>query len=150
MFPGKCSKEKIELYRMALMDLDLETIRQNAAIHIKRENFFPSVAELRNEPDPEAEAQEAFKQVEDALNKYYDPNFHGTTLELIKKRVGGRLFNLVKRYGTEIFYRDNITTTRAQFLKAYKAESKNAERKMLRGGEPQQIGEIAKGMLSDK
>jgi len=149
MFPGKPpSDEKIELFFMALQDVSLEEIRHNAAVHINTANFFPVPADLRNDGDPEVEAQEAFRIVEDALNKYYDPYLHGITLRIIKDKVGEKLFQMVQRFGTEIYYQDNITATRAQFTKAYKAEKKLTQRGFLNGKpEIKKIGDVAKGLL---
>jgi len=140
------SDEKIKIYFEALRDLEFDYIRENTINHLRTKHFFPHICDIRNEPTEEEMANKAFQEVEDLLNKFYDPGLHSVTLGIIKSRTSKECFKLIQRFGTEIFYAENITASRAQFIKAYIADTKIGDRRMIkeRSGKPVQIGKIVK------
>ena len=127
--PGsKLSPEKIEIFFQALQDMDLETIKQRMLDHLRYNKFFPTVAEIRNE-DPELNAQEDYKLIERLCRDFIFEGFQRSGMQAIdmKLRDMGKayLMPMVMDWGSEIVYGGNPTATRAQFLKAYKAEQKH-------------------------
>ena len=131
------SSEKIEIYFRCLQDMPFEEVEKNALNHLRFHKFFPTIAEIRGERDPELEAQEDFKLLSDVLDRFYAPEIHGSAMRIIEMKLeeSGRsdLVPMLRRYGTEIYYGDNITATRAQFIKARKVEIERDRVDMIEG-----------------
>ena len=150
----KLSHEKVEFYFELLKDLEFEQIKQNAIYYLRTEKkpFFPSPAIFRG--DTQEKAIEAYNIIQEMMNRFYSPDFHGITLGIIRERLekSGRssLFPLLQKWGDEISFGNNPSATRAQFLKGYNTEVKIAERKKLPSGKSQHISGVLNSITKDK
>jgi len=162
----KPTAEKVEMYRIALMDMELKQIAENWMVYFNSADpvYFPSPARLRNpilEKDAallrEQEAATAFEKIKCYLDMY-DPEFHKTCLEAIRLRMVRRkeeyLFPILMQWGNEII--DSPPgVVRAQFIKALVAENTiAAHKKELPAGKSQSLDSlvtgITKGLLQEK
>jgi len=146
----------VEFYFEALKDKSLEEIRANGQAHfIRGSGFFPTVAELRNDPDPEQEARVVFDIVQNLMDTYFVPGFPGTldaVYRRLKRRGLGHVVPMIERYGLEIINRENITATRSQFVKSYETYRTHPHLAAIASGEkqPLPVGEIAKKLTGGK
>ena len=125
-FGKESSPERTRIYWEALKDLSYEIINKNAINHLRYNKFFPAVCELRNEPNSETIIQADVELVENLCLEFIFPDFPQTgrnivihKLEEMKKEY---LVPLVDRFGAEIVNGTNPSATRAQMLRAHKAE----------------------------
>ena len=152
--PGESpSPEKIRIYYEVLKDMDFEIIKNNAINYLRNKKaFFPFPCDLRNDPDPDEQAQAAFAYVEKLVDTFLYDGLQTAGMTAIKLRLEKdnkmHLLPLVQAFGVEVAEKSNITATRAQFLKAYKAERKGQDRKQIeRVGGMTKIGDTIKGVL---
>ena len=125
--PGeKPSPEKIEIYYRCLEDMSYEVIERNTFEAVKKKGFFPLIPDIRNEPNSEAILQADIELIENLCLEFIFPDFPQTgrnivihKLEEMKKEY---LVPLVDRFGAEIVNGTNPSATRAQMLRAHKAE----------------------------
>jgi len=123
---------KIELYFQGLKDLTLDTVIDNSAEHFKKNKWFPAICELRNENGTlDAVAIEAYNTIEELMDSLYDPSLGIACLNAMNERLEnmGRAYlkPILMKWGSEIWSRQNITATRAQFIKAFPVETKGID-----------------------
>lgn len=149
------SDMKIDLYFQGLADLSLNIISDNAAQYLRtnRKGFFPTIADLRNEPDPEDIAREKFDKFQRVIECYYMPGF-GSSYDIVIDKL--KEYNLedmipyLNTYGLEIVNQDNISATRAQFVKQYTAQHHiDTSRQIERSTETKSIGDVLAGLIDD-
>jgi len=144
---GKPSPEKIEIYFRCLEDMNYEAVKQNAMNHLRYEKFFPTISELRNEAQLEIQAQEDYAIIKQLCQDFLFAGFGRSGTEAIRlmleERGKGYLMPMVRRWGAEIANGYNPTATRAQFLRAYKAD---AQRDRLPGSERKELPEPVKAL----
>lgn len=125
------SKQKMEIYFDFLKDLPLETIVQNANLHFRKNKWFPAICELRNEADENSRAVEAYSIIEELMDNLYDPMLGTCCLNAMNEKLDSMgksyLKPVLMKWGTEIWSRQNITATRAQFLKSFPTEIKGID-----------------------
>ena len=126
------SDERIEIYFRALADMPIEKVEQNALECLRRNSWFPSIPEIRNElsknEEIEAQAQKDYALIEHFCCEFLFPGFYQAGLvaieEQLKSRKKENLLPMVRRWGGEIVNTTNPSAVRAQFLNAYRAELK--------------------------
>ena len=149
------SEIKIELFFQGLKDLSLDRITENTALYFKnnRKAFFPTIADLRNEPDPEDVAREKFDAFQDVINNYYAIGY-SSSLDIVimklKQRGLADLIPYLDSYGVEIVNQNNISATRAQFVKQYTAHQRiETSHQIERSGEMKRIGDVLAGLIDE-
>jgi hypothetical protein len=72
------------------------------------------------------DADEAYALIEDLMTSFYAPELSMSSMTVIRMKLEERgkdfLFPFVRRWGSEIWYGDNPTATRAQFRDVYENE----------------------------
>ena len=125
------SPNKCEIYFDFLKDLPFEIIVQNANLHFRRNKWFPAISELRNEADENSRAVEAYSIIEELMDNLYDPMLGTCCLNAMNEKLDSMgksyLKPVLMKWGTEIWSRQNITATRAQFLKSFPTEIKGID-----------------------
>jgi len=128
IYGKQISDSFVDFYFEALKDLEYDELHRNAIDYVNTagKNRYPVPGDLRG--DSEKEALEAYTIIREMLNRFYSPELHGITLNIIKEKLEkmGRpdLFPMLQNWGEEILYEQNPTATRAQFIRAYRAERK--------------------------
>jgi|GEM_PF-1711840 len=130
------SAETIEGYFQALEDLPFEAINRHAMLAVRTNGgHFPSVAELAGEEDPEIEAQKAFEDISRLVCSFVGMGFGETSMTAIQIKLANEdkedLIPLVRTWGAEIAYGTNPTATRAQFIRAYKADTTKRRKELI-------------------
>ncbi len=130
------SAETIEGYFQALEDLTFEEINRNAMLAVRTNGgHFPTVAELAGEEDPEIEAQKAFETISQLVCSFVGFGLGESSMTAIRikleKAKQEHLVPLIRIWGSEIAYGDNPTATRAQFIKAFKADSARQRKELI-------------------
>jgi len=126
------NKKKVEIYFDFLKDMEYDSIVANANLHFKKNKWFPAICELRNENGTlDAAAIEAYNIIEELMDGLYDPMIGIPCLNAMNERLEsmGRAYlkPILMKWGTEIWSRQNITATRAQFIKAFPVETKGID-----------------------
>jgi len=126
------NKKKVEIYFDFLKDMEYDTIVANANLHFKKNKWFPAICELRNENGTlDAVAIEAYNTIEELMDSLYDPSLGIACLNAMNERLEnmGRAYlkPILMKWGSEIWSRQNITATRAQFIKAFPVETKGID-----------------------
>jgi len=126
MTPGdKPSPEKTMLYFECLKDMPYDLIKKRMTNHLRFNKWFPVICEIRQEADPELQAQEDCRFIEHLCRELIFSDFPMAGREAIGERLKteGRedLMYLVNMMGAEISNGQNPTATRAQMIKVHKA-----------------------------
>lgn len=108
-------------------NLSFEEIEERGKNAILREGWFPKLNELFG-VDDEALAQEDFQLLDHLVDAFLYPDFVQVGMGVIKQKLRRQgkvyLVPLLQKFGAEIANKFNPTATRAQFLKAHKANTK--------------------------
>ncbi len=127
--PGKdITPDAVDGYFRCCEDLDFETVEHNCFSYVKMVGFFPKVPDMRGETqeDIEIQAQADLDMLTSLCDMFVFDGFGQTGYNILKMKLEekGRsdLMTFVNRWGYELVYSDNPTATRAQALKALKAE----------------------------
>ena len=123
---------KIDTYFKFLKELSLNEICENVKKHFDKNKWFPAICELRNENGTlDAAAIEAYNTIEELMDSLYDPMIGIPCLNAMNERLEtiGKAYlkPILMKWGTEIWSRQNITATRAQFIKAFPVETKGID-----------------------
>lgn len=145
---AKLSKEKVQFYFRALMDLTLDQIEANAVQYFRNDKraFFPSIAALRGaDADKDLQGQVAWDRIKGYLDRFYDPSIGNCCMKFIEERMRKNgeehLYRLLVKWGPEILQTNAIAATRKHFLDAYKSEIEIDERRQLEAaGEIKALG----------
>jgi len=148
------SGNKIQIYFDFLKDLSFDEIKENANNHFVKNNFFPSVAELRSNTDEqiEVEAIQAFDIIKRLMEDFYCPELGSSARQVmiiqLKSMNRKELIPVLDQWGYEIAS-GNTQVVRAQFLKSFKANKIiDANRRLDAGKEPKQLGRILERRLN--
>lgn len=142
--PGeKPSTDKCELYFKLLQDMDYETIEKRMSDHLRFNKFFPTISEIRQEPDLEVIANRDYAIIEELIKNFLFPEFMQCGVGLIEdkltKKEKAHLIPIFRNWGSEIMNNRNPTATRAQFIKAHIAEMKIERIRQIESGDKEQI-----------
>ena len=122
---GMPSPEKTKLYFDALKDMSYELIEQRMTNHLRFNKWFPAICEIRQEADPEIQAQNDIDLIEDLCMEFIFPDFPQTGREILHMKLKdlGRddLTEMVDRWGAKIVNGLNPSATRAQMIRGHKA-----------------------------
>ena len=137
---GIPSPEKTELYFRILEDMSLTIIEKRMTEHLRYNKFFPTPCEIRQEADPEIQAQEDCQLIEDLCLQFIFPEFPqaGREAVLMQLRAKGKedIMYLADRWGAEIANGQNPTATRAQMIWSHKARIQS---NLLEGNVPEKL-----------
>jgi len=157
MTPGeRPTPEKMEgYYRIAVLcSFTFEQIEKRGNLSIKRNGYFPKVDELFNdEQDLELRAQEDYAFLKGLCQNLLFAEFATCGTGIIKMKLKEAkkeyLIPMFDIWGAEIAYDGNPTATRAQFLRAYKAEMIRLENDRLldNGADRKEIDKRATKMI---
>jgi hypothetical protein len=127
--PGKdITPDAVDGYFRCCEDLDFKFIENNCFNYVKMVGFFPKVPDMRGETqeDIELQAQADLDMIRNLCDMFVFDGFGQTGHNILKMKLEekGRsdLLPFINRWGYELVYSDNPTSTRAQALKALKAE----------------------------
>jgi len=127
---GSPSPEKTLLYFEALKDMPYDLIKKRMTNHLRHNKFFPAICEIRQEVDPEIQAQEDCDLITDLCKEFIFPDFpqvgRNIVCEKLKEQGREDLVELVDRWGAEIINNQNPTATRAQMIRGHKARIEHA------------------------
>ena len=126
MTPGdKPSPEKTMLYFECLKDMPYDLIKKRMTNHLRFNKWFPVICEIRQEADPEIQAQNDIDLIEDLCMEFIFPDFPQTGREIVHMKLKdmGRddLTEMVDRWGAKIVNGLNPSATRAQMIRGHKA-----------------------------
>lgn len=129
-------KEKLRMYFAALKDKSIDDIVVNASLYLRSADppYFPSVAKLAGEKDPELAAMEAFHKLQDYVSRFYRPNVTWKEIaDAFEKNEDTHLIPHYKRWVHEIANTTSVSVTRSHFIKSFQAEEQTRKAKQLTG-----------------
>ena len=152
---GQPSPEKIEMYFLALQDLEFEEVKDAAKKHLMTNKWFPAICELRgqSELDLELQSQKDYAILEHLADAFLFPGFAEAGMVAIEQKLTEKkrldLLPVAKRFCPEISQGMNPSATRAQCIKSIKAEMAPGGRRAIQGRQSGQISERAAKMLGN-
>ena len=144
-FRRTLDEDTIELYRLMLMDMDIETIGRRMSEHAKHEKFFPAIAEIRQDPKPEEKAQADYAMIEEMISHFIYPGMESTGRTIVAMKLEekgrGELVPFLDRWGSKILNSTNPTATQAQLIKQLTVEHKRGLKELQQSPDEKRISD---------